>query len=203
MTAPRRTVIVFLKAPRLGRVKSRLAGDIGRVAAWRFYAAQSRAVIRRLAADRRWRLLLAVTPDEWREPAPDLRRLPHIGQGRGDLGRRMRRALRAAGPGPAVLVGGDIPGIAPSHLWSAFRALGRAPLVFGPAEDGGYWLVGCAHASAMPDIFRGVRWSTAHALADTLANLPAGRRYALVDRLWDVDTGADYARLFARPIRRR
>lgn len=192
-----RTAIVFFKAPRVGQVKSRLARDIGRVGAWSFYRRQSATLIRRLAADRRWRVLLAVSPDGWREPAIWPAGVGCIDQGRGDLGERMLRALRTAGPGPAVLVGSDIPLLGPRHLWRAFRLLGRHDVVFGPAEDGGFWLVGAAHANRMPDLFADVRWSGPHALSDTVANLAPGRRHALADKLWDVDTVADLARLDA------
>lgn len=200
---PRRTVIVFLKAPRIGRVKSRLARDLGRVAAWRFYASQSRGVVRRLAADPRWRVVVAITPDGWRNGVPVPAGVSRIAQGQGDLGRRMLAALRAAGPGQAVLVGSDIPGLGPRHIWRAFRALGRARLVFGPAEDGGYWLVGTNHGSAMPDVFVRVRWSSPHTLADTLANLSATQSHALADELWDVDTVEDFARFCAASSRSR
>ncbi|WP_270939419.1 TIGR04282 family arsenosugar biosynthesis glycosyltransferase, partial [Falsiroseomonas oryzae] len=105
----------------------------------------------------------------------------------GDLGRRMQRAL--ARHRRAVLVGSDIPGLARSDLAAAFLALGRADAVFGPAEDGGYWLVGLGpRRPARP--FAGVRWSSAHALADTLANFH-GRRVALLRTLRDVDTVED------------
>jgi glycosyltransferase A (GT-A) superfamily protein (DUF2064 family) len=66
--------------------------------------------------------------------------------------------------------------------------------VFGPAEDGGYWLVGQRRLRALPDLFRGVRWSSPHALADTLANLAPGQTHALVATLTDVDDGGAYAR---------
>jgi glycosyltransferase A (GT-A) superfamily protein (DUF2064 family) len=88
-----------------------------------------------------------------------------------------------------VLIGSDIPGVTAADIAAAFRALGRAQAVFGPAEDGGYWLVGFGpRRPARP--FAGVRWSTEHALADTLSNC-AGHRVALVRRLRDVDTAAD------------
>jgi glycosyltransferase A (GT-A) superfamily protein (DUF2064 family) len=66
---------------------------------------------------------------------------------------------------------------------------GRADAVFGPAEDGGYWLGGFGPRRP-PRAFAAVRWSTEHALADTLANC-RGRRVALLRRLRDVDTAAD------------
>ena len=96
-----------------------------------------------------------------------------------------------------VLVGSDIPGLARSDIAAAFRALGRAQAVFGPAEDGGYWLVGLGPRRPLRP-FGVVRWSTAHALADTLANFH-GRRVALLRRLRDVDTAEDLRAVRRRP----
>lgn len=187
------TVIVFARAPRLGAVKRRLARGIGQMAALRFYRGQLAATLR-AARDRRWRTELAATPDHsralWPVVAPRPARVP---QGHGDLGARMARAL--ARHRRAVLVGSDIPGLSRADLAAAFRALGRADAVFGPAEDGGYWLVGLGpRRPAHP--FAAVRWSSAATLADTLANF-AGRRVALLRALRDVDTAADLAALRA------
>jgi uncharacterized protein len=180
-------LILFARAPRLGTVKRRLARDVGDAAALRFHRAMLRALARGLGRDRRWRTVLAVTPDRARFPTP----LPRVPQGRGDLGERMARAL-ARDRRRAVLVGSDIPGVRAADIAAAFRALdGGAGAVFGPAEDGGYWLVGLGpRRPAAP--FRGVRWSGPHALADTVANC-RGRRVALVRRLRDVDDAADLA----------
>jgi hypothetical protein len=100
--------------------------------------------------------------------------------------------------GPAVLIGGDIPAVGPRHIAAAFEALGRAEAVFGPAADGGFWLVGFARRGRRLDPFTGVRWSSAHALADTLARLPKDARVALAETLEDVDDAASYARWRAR-----
>jgi glycosyltransferase A (GT-A) superfamily protein (DUF2064 family) len=76
----------------------------------------------------------------------------------------------------------------------AFAALGAHDAVFGPAGDGGYWLVGLRRRPRVPDPFRGVRWSTPHALADTLANLRPRERVAMLERLEDIDDAASYRR---------
>ncbi len=189
----RDTVIVFARAPRLGAVKRRLARDIGDRAALHFHRSTLARLARALAADRRFRTLLAVTPDRlgFRLPA----RLPRIGQGRGDLGRRMHRACTRFPRGRVAIIGSDIPDAGPSDLVAVFRALGRAEAAFGPAEDGGYWLVALSpRRPARP--FSRVRWSSEHALADTLANF-RGRRIAFLRRLDDVDTAADLAKLRA------
>jgi uncharacterized protein len=187
---PQRHLVVFAKAPVLGRVKTRLARDIGALAALRFHRLTTAALLRRVAGDPRWRCWLALSPDRaasgpryWPSPAT---RLP---QGSGDLGARMRRPFLALPPGPVVIIGSDIPGIVPGHLVAAFRALDKSHLVFGPATDGGYWLVG-ARRPLPARLFAGVRWSSEHALADTLAGIPSRFRVSLVDTLDDVDDGA-------------
>jgi hypothetical protein len=76
--------------------------------------------------------------------------------------------------------------------------LGTRDLVFGPAEDGGFWLVGVRRRQVLPALFGRVRWSTPHALADTLAGLPPGITVGFVDRLEDVDDGEAYRRLSPR-----
>ena len=203
MSVPLRHLIVMAKAPRLGRVKTRLAADIGAVAAAGFYRRTLTDVTRRLAGDTRWQTWLGVTPD--RDIADD-RLWPagpdRIAQGTGDLGRRMTRLLTALPPGPAVLVGADIPAIRPGHIWDAFQALGRDDAVFGPAADGGYWLIGLARRrfavrALTGHLFHAVRWSGPHALADTRANLPAGAEGPALVVLEDIDDAAAFARFFA------
>jgi glycosyltransferase A (GT-A) superfamily protein (DUF2064 family) len=153
-------------------------------------------LLRRLGADPRWTTWLAVTPDRaaatGRGLWPGAYRL--IPQGPGDLGRRMGRALEQLPPGPAVIVGADITGIRPRHLAQAFRLLGQNDWVVGPAEDGGYWLIGARRRPVLRLPFDRVRWGSSHALADTLANL-AGQSIGFLETLADVDSGRDLARL--------
>jgi len=92
-----------------------------------------------------------------------------------------------------VIVGSDIPDIRAHHVEQAFHALGDHDAVFGPSADGGYWLVGLRRSPCIPDIFQGVRWSTAFTLADTRVNLGL-RRVALLETLDDIDDGADWDR---------
>jgi len=188
-----RTLVIFLKEPRPGRVKTRLGREIGMTAAAWWFRHQSRRLIRRLGADRRWRTVLAVSPDRegmasrvW--PA-NLSRWP---QGSGDLGDRMGRVLRGMPPGPVIIVGADIPAIAPSHVARGFHLLGRHDAVLGPAPDGGYWMIGLRRGgrAAPAGLFHGVRWSSPHALADTVASL-APLDVGFGATLRDVDEVAD------------
>ncbi|HZT89822.1 MAG TPA: DUF2064 domain-containing protein [Stellaceae bacterium] len=197
----RRHLVLFLRRPRLGRGKRRLARDIGDVAALRFERLMIARLLRRLARDRRWRLRLAVTPDRDRHGRglwPS--RLRAAGQGGGDLGGRMRRAVAGCPPGPVVLVGADIPALSPDHIAEAFRLLGRHDLVFGPAEDGGFWLVGARRSPRPPPPFGRVRWSGPHALADVLGNLPRRASVGFAARLADVDDGPSYRAVIRRGL---
>ena len=181
----------MVKEPRAGRVKTRLGRDIGMVAAAWWFRHQTRRLLRRLR-DPRWQIVLAVSPDragmQSRIWSAEMTRTP---QGRGSLGERMARQFRRAPAGPVVIIGADIPGITRTHIASAFRALGPNEAVVGPAPDGGYWLIGLARRrSTPPNLFKAVRWSTRHALADTLATLP-DHRIARIESLRDVDTARE------------
>ncbi|MBO6782307.1 MAG: TIGR04282 family arsenosugar biosynthesis glycosyltransferase [Alphaproteobacteria bacterium] len=201
-----RHLVLFARAPRRGAVKRRLAADIGAGAALAFYRNTLRDVVWRLGRDPRWTTWLMVTPDAaakspglW-PPVPGVRL---IGQGGGDLGARMAWPIRNFPPGPVVVVGSDIPDVTPEHVRDAFDALGRHDMVFGPASDGGYWLVGARRRPSVPKgLFSDVRWSTGHALGDTIAGLPKSCAVARIATLDDIDTGADWRSWRARPRRR-
>ncbi len=193
--ARRQRLVVMLKEPRPGRVKTRLGRDIGMTASAWWFRHQSAALLQRLE-DPRWDLILAVAPDcaglTSRIWPSHLTRVP---QGAGDLGARMARQFHAMPPGPVCVIGADIPGITPARINEAFRVLGDHDAVFGPAPDGGYWLVGLKRSAPPPStLFQNVRWSSEHALADSRATLPDAR-IATVATLADVDTVADLKRV--------
>lgn len=195
----RRHLVVFARAPRLGRVKTRLARDIGSVAALRFYTQTLDAALRELAAGP-WTCWLSITPRRacvrpWRLFGPSARGWHVLDQGGGSLGNRMARAFRELPPGPALIVGSDIPDLRRHHVATAFAALGGSDTVFGPATDGGYWLVGARRSPVTPDMFRHVRWSSEHALADTIGNLGARFGHRLLEPLSDIDDGASWRAL--------
>ncbi len=181
----------MLKEPHPGRVKTRLGRGLGMVGAAWWFRHQVRRLLREVE-DPRWRLVLAVSPDhEGLASRVWPSHLPRIAQGRGDLGDRMGRVFRDLPPGPVCIIGADIPGVRAYHIAKAFAALGDHDAVFGPSEDGGYWLVGLKRMAAQPaGMFASVRWSSADALADTQRSL--GRlRIAHVETLRDVDEVGD------------
>jgi len=196
----RQTLVLFLKEPRLGAVKRRLAAGIGASAALSFYR-RSAARALGLARDSRWRTVAAVTPDRaafrpvLRALGPGVAKIP---QGRGDLGARMAECFRRLAPAPVVIAGGDIPEMTAAHVARAFRLLRAHDVVLGPSPDGGFWLVGLRRPALAPILFRDVRWSGPHALADVGANLPSRVKLALADALDDVDDAESYRRFLVR-----
>lgn len=184
----------MVKEPVPGRVKTRLGRDLGMVPAANWFRNQALSTIRRLD-DPRWDLVLAVSPDQaglisrfW---PSHIARVP---QGRGDLGARMGRLLRASPVPKTCIIGADIPDIRPHHILNAFAALGSHSGVLGPSDDGGYWLVGLRHGKHGPaGLFAGVRWSTQFAREDTKQSAKS-IRWACIDTLSDVDTLDDLTR---------
>ena len=190
MTGAARHLVIFARTPRVGQGKRRLARDVGEFAAFRFQYVMRARLLRDLGRDSRWKTWLAFTPDHLH---PGAQGLPTLAQGTGGLGRRMASVMRRLPPGPAVIIGSDIPGIRSVDVAAAFRALGSHDAVLGPARDGGYWLIGLRRGLRFVDPFRNVRWSSAHALADTRANL-RDQRVALLRTLADIDDGVDWHR---------
>ncbi len=197
----RAQLVVFVKEPQAGRVKTRLGRGIGTTRATAFYRHTTATVLARLGSDPRWRTVLAVAPDAALASRAWPSSIDRVGQGRGDLGERLDRVMGGLPPGPVVIIGTDIPDIRPGHIAAAMKQLGGADAVFGPAPDGGYWLVGLKRRPRLPRAFRAVRWSSRYALEDTRANL-AGHSVALLGTLADVDEVEDLAHAAATIGRR-
>lgn len=191
-------LVIMARAPILGTVKRRLAADIGFPAATNFYRGLLRRVLIRLGGSN-WRrdhiarrTYVAATPDAASPRLFAPWRGPIIPQGPGDLGARMSRIFLRLPPGPSLIVGSDIPCLTGRRIDAAFAALKGHDVVFGPADDGGYWLVGLRRRSLARRLFHGVRWSTQYALADTMRNCTV-QRVAATAVLADVDNGKAYA----------
>lgn len=189
-----RWLVIMAREPRAGAVKTRLAHDIGTIAAVQFYRHALSHLLKRVSRDRRWKTVLAVTPDSALMSPVWPRDVLLLPQGQGDLGVRLQHIFDGLPPGPVIFIGTDIPEIQPSHIAEAFRRLGSHDAVLGPATDGGYWLVGQRRSPRTRRIFSGVRWSSAHTLEDTLANL-GGASVAMLEPLEDVDDKESHRRL--------
>lgn len=188
----RHRLVIFIKNPVPGRVKTRLAADLGHEQALSIYRqllAHTRAQALACAAERL--LFYSDTIDEQDEwPAAFFAK--HLQQG-SDLGARMAHALgqALAGAERAVLIGSDIPGLTADILAQAFDLLEGHDFVLGPAADGGYYLIGMRQPAAA--VFEGIIWSTPTVLQATLERIQAlGGSCSFLPTLSDIDTAADW-----------
>jgi rSAM/selenodomain-associated transferase 1 len=194
---PARAVLVFVRAPEPGRVKTRLASTIGAEAALRVYRRLAEHTLRvagALAAEG-VRVRVHYTPADAGDAVrawlgADAAYLP---QSEGDLGTRMEDAFARAfveGAEQVVIVGSDLPALSAPLLRRAFQALDAHPAVIGPARDGGYYLLGLRRM--VGGIFDGIAWSTPTVLAETLDRFrAAGIHPPLLEELADVDEAED------------
>ena len=180
-------LIIFLKAPRLGEVKTRLAKALGRERARDAYRQLVDTLLRNLR--KLPDVELCYTPadakDEitpWLQPG-----WTAVPQTTGDLGARLTDAFNRG----AVIIGSDCPYVTAKDIREAFEALRTCDLVVGPATDGGYWLIGLRQPQ--PSLFTNIPWSTENVLAETLARAKtAGLKIHLLRLLADIDTAEDW-----------
>jgi hypothetical protein len=192
---------IMVKQPVPGRVKTRLCPPLTPEQAtdlYRCFLLDKMAQVRRLAVAAPY---LAFTPPEagafFRDLAGEsFSLLPQEGR---DLGERLNHLsthLLAAGHPGVVIIDSDTPSLPDPCLLEAVTRMSHdhADAVFGPAEDGGYYLVGLRRSA--PAVFQGIAWSTPAVLAQTLgAAAAAGLRVHLLPPWYDVDTGKDLGRL--------
>ena len=190
-----RSLLVFLKSPIAGQVKTRLASSIGAEHAAALYRQWIGVVLEKLQPVRASTHVVAccdggpassfapwhhLADDWWRQPA-------------GDLGHRLDAAFlgRQSDGFPAIAVGTDCLDIDDTLIEAAFARLAGGDAVFGPAVDGGYYLVGLA--KYLPDFFRGIPWSTARTLAAHQASCAQQKwSYEVLPVLRDIDTLEDW-----------
>ena len=187
-------LIVFVKAPRPGTVKTRIAQTAGAQKACAIYREMVDTVLSRLRSLRAAQLWFA-PDDAGPEIVPWLREdWTARPQGGGDLGERLSRAFASAfanGSERVVIVGSDCPEVKSSDIRAAWQQLQSHDLVVGPAVDGGYWLIGLR--APQPELFRDIAWSSDQVLGQTLQRAKTlGLRIQLLRILTDIDTEADW-----------
>jgi hypothetical protein len=193
-------IVVMAKEPRAGRVKTRLCPPLSPAAAADLHEAFVRDTLARLAGLDRPLILEALGPPAQTPRLAALARSFGVvlrAQSGVDLGSRMAAALGRglAEARTVVLLGSDSPDLPPARVVRAFELLRGADLCVGPAEDGGYYLIGCR--TVVPAVFdAAIPWGTARVLEATLQRAAAaGLRCELLDPWYDVDDADDLERL--------
>jgi rSAM/selenodomain-associated transferase 1 len=193
-------LLVFVKYPAPGIVKTRLVPKLTPEQAAALCRAMTEDTLRTTRRSHSYQTTVCFAPASayrevrsWLGPDVSLQ-----GQCEGDLGARqydaIRRALEA-GFGKAVIIGSDCPTIAASDIETALQALDDADVVIGPAEDGGYYLIGAR--CPVRSIFEGISWSTEKVLGETTARVEeAGLTFELLDVKSDIDSYDDLERYY-------
>ena len=184
------TLLIYAKPPRIGHSKTRLAAGLGSPVTARRLASMTLSKTLRAAANGAWSTRLYLDPPDAGLGGMELG-VPVFSQGGGDLTERLNKGLAEAPPGPVLFLGADAPNISAALIRKAIRLLRRNDAVFGPAEDGGFWLFGLNPSARTQSPFENVRWSTPDAMADVQANLPTAARIATLDTLIDLDEAED------------
>lgn len=196
-------ILLFVKSPVKGQVKTRLAAELGEdfaLGLYKCFVEDELGFIKDVDVPLR---LLFHPPHaesdflEWLGERDLLR--PQTGD---DLGERMKNAFEnafAEGFSKVVVIGSDLPDLPGDFLREALKALESHDAVVGPSSDGGYYLIGFSHMSFLPEAFAGVAWSTSAACTQTLALLEKHRRSIHLLPEWhDVDTAEDLDLLLRR-----
>lgn len=194
MSQLKQVLLIFIRNPELGKVKTRLArvlGDVETLNVYRFLLERVRAASLGVGAAR-WLFYSEQVPasDNWPNALFDKKL-----QASGDLGERMSAAFRAAFEGGAnrvLIIGSDCPELSAEVLEGAFQALERHDFVLGPTPDGGYYLLGMKQYQ--PAVFQEIVWSTDTVRAETLKKIDGlGKTVALLPVLTDMDEAGDWA----------
>jgi rSAM/selenodomain-associated transferase 1 len=196
---PTDLLIIFVKAPRLGFVKTRLAKTLGDQASLAAYRQLVDSLLRNLST--LTDVQLRFSPDDatseirqWLQPS-----WTAVAQGDGDLGQKLKAAFAqsfAIGAQRVVIVGSDCPTVTATDIQTAWQELQDSHVVLGPAVDGGYWLIGLNQPQ--PPLFENISWSTDSVLAETLERARKNNlRVTLLRRLRDIDTESDWASFLA------
>lgn len=191
---------MFAKYWRAGEVKTRLGATIGLSAAARVHHQLVRTSLQRFRKLGEDRVLVFSPPDQaeaFAGEVDDTWRLEP--QTSGDLGARIAHFFRfafSAGASRALLIGSDSPSLPTAYLQQAFDLLRENDVVLGPAEDGGYYLIGLK--APCEELFADIAWSTSDVLSQTLTRCETlGLRTSQAPTWYDVDNRADLKRLLA------
>lgn len=182
-------IIVFVKNNKLGKVKTRLAKTIGNQAAFEVYSELvkvTEAATQNISTDKRIYFSDTIVETKWKNSVKEI-------QEGDNLGERMLNAFKKGfedGYERIVLIGSDLPDINKHHIENGLKVLNLNEVVFGPAEDGGYYLIGLSKMHGF--IFKNKPWSQSNLLEKTLTELnKKSIKFTTLVTLNDIDTFED------------
>ncbi len=192
MLPMKNAIIIFVRHPELGKVKTRLAKDIGNEAALEVYKKlmlHTHNITSQLDCHKYVFYAGAIIENDLWDSSMYYKKA----QAGNDLGSRMQQAFESLfllGYNKVIIIGSDCPGLTANDIENAFEQLHNTDVLLGPAADGGYYLLGLTQP--FPELFTNKNWSTDTVLTDTIADIKqSGKQYSLLEQLTDIDTLAD------------
>lgn len=191
-------LIVFLKYPEEGKVKTRLAKNVGSRKAAHIYKelVEKTLTQTKLLSNKEINIVIAYCPKEKEQEIKEWISYPYIyhPQDGKDLGEKLSNSVNwgfQEGANKVVIIGTDCPGITPDIIEEAFQELSYCDIVLGPAVDGGYYLIGLS--KKLTFLFEGINWSTPQVLKETIKKIhDAGFSYKLLRKMYDIDLAENY-----------
>ena len=190
------TLIIFIKYPQAGKVKTRLAKDVGESEAARIYSQMAKTIIEKTIDTANYNTIIFYDPPEKEQDVKEwinnkeLNYLPQLGN---TLGERISSAFKevySSGSNRALIIGSDCIDVDKGIINEAMDSLDSTDVILGPAEDGGYYLLGTN--GYFPQIFQDIDWSTDKVLQQTIQKIyKNGLNYELLKTLKDIDTVDD------------
>lgn len=189
------TLVIFAKYPEIGKVKTRLAKDIGEVKSRDAYQDFISKLIEEHKG-RSYKLVIAFTPSDKKESFIELfGGLEYIDQGNGNLGDKLYSTFNKL-EGNVIIIGSDLPDLSYMDIENAFIELDKNDIIIGPAYDGGYYLIGMKKAY---NIFSDIEWSTEKVFGKTIEKIESiGLKYKILQMKRDIDTIEDYKEYLKR-----
>lgn len=201
------TLIIFLKYPEAGKVKTRLAKDIGNNEAARIYSLMTLNIIESVVAPECYNTIIFYDPPEKEQEIKNWvgkKEIQYAPQEGNTLGDRISNAFKvvfSSGIEKAVIIGTDCLDVSSDIINVAIHLLDETEVVLGPAEDGGYYIL--ALNKYRPEIFQDIDWSTKHVLEQTVLKIVENKlTYHKLKTLKDIDTVEDINEKFGDILRK-
>jgi len=185
-------LIIFLKYPQAGKVKTRLAKDVGENEAARIYSNMALNIIESVVDPKSYNTIIFYDPPEKEKEIKDwigekeVQYSPQLGNTLGDRISNAFKEVYSSGADKTVIIGTDCLDVTSENIKEALYLLDETDVVLGPAEDGGYYLLGLDKYT--PQVFQDIDWSTEHVLEQTVLKIVENSlNYSLLKTLKDID----------------